>query len=81
MHCRSGTSTARSSDCTASSHVLHTCVPQERYERSRLDGAWRKERKQYGRTAGGQYVDREPHTKLVDMGYDRCDWHVITLLL
>lgn len=46
-------------------------LPQDRRARAKRDAAWRKERRKYGRTEGGRWVDVEPLTRLVDMGYDK----------
>jgi len=33
---------------------------------------WQKERRKYGKTDGGVYVDKDCHQRLVSLGYDRC---------
>jgi len=44
---------------------------QARRQRNRTDAAWREERKKYGRTGKGQYVERDMLQRLTDMGYDK----------
>jgi hypothetical protein len=52
---------------------------QERYQRQLRDHSWRKERRKYGRTGAGAYVEQDKLDKLCELGYDR--WAVATRVL
>lgn len=63
----------RANNSHAAVKDCHLCADntQEKKQQQRSDEAWYEERKEYGKTAEGTYIEQESHSRLVGLGYDR----------